>query len=688
MKLVQARVTNFRSVWASNDFEIGDVTCLVGKNEAGKTALLHAIYRLNPIVEADGTFDVTDDYPRTEVEDYRQDLEAGRSGSATVVELTFELEDDERARVEAKFGANVLPKGRVTVAKGYPKTGQAQPGWLLGIPVKEAAIVKHLVEVARVPEPVASQAATRTKVSDLSGYVDEIEAAHLAELERQRAEAAKIADEEERKAALALVQATHEPPEVAALRALVKPMLAKPLWQLIWDEVSGGLPKFLYFDEYYQLQGHDNIQALKQRKDSGTLQPSDLPLLGLIDLARLDLAALLTPERTQELKNRLEGASNHLTKKILKYWSQNRHLRMVFDVRPGLPKDPAGMQQGTNIWGEVQDQKHLASTGLATRSRGFVWFFSFLAWYSSEKKKDQRLVLLLDEPGLSLHGRAQQDLLRYFEEEIASNPKHQLIYTTHSPFMVDPRRFDRVRIVQDKGIDSDEELPRDEDGTKVLKDVLEAGEDSLFPLQGAFGYDITQTLFVGPNSLVVEGVSDLLYVQAMSGILEGLGRTSLDERWTVTPVGGAEKVPTFVALLGAQRGLKIATLIDYQKSGQQEIENLFKRKLLSKNRVLTFADFTNKSESDIEDMFTADEYLTFVSKEYGTKVNEADLTHQAPRILARLKAHFTQKPLPKATPLNHFRPARWFAENSSSVKLSAETLDRFEAAFAALNALL
>jgi ABC-type cobalamin/Fe3+-siderophores transport system ATPase subunit len=47
-------------------------TCLVGKNEAGKTALLEAIYRLNPIIETDGNFDVTDDFPRSTVEDYSQ----------------------------------------------------------------------------------------------------------------------------------------------------------------------------------------------------------------------------------------------------------------------------------------------------------------------------------------------------------------------------------------------------------------------------------------------------------------------------------------------------------------------------------------------------------------------------------------------------------------------------------------
>src|SRR2546427_1650294 len=114
--------------------------------------------------------------------------------------------------------------------------------------------------------------------------------------------------------------------------------------------------------------------------------------------------------------------------------------------------------------------------------------------------------------------------------------------------MVDPAHFERSRIVQDLSIEPDREIPPGEEGTKVLADVLDASGDSLFPLQGALGYEIYQTLFIGPNSLVVEGVSDLLYLQTMSALLEAQGRTGLDARWTVTPVGGADKVPTFLAL--------------------------------------------------------------------------------------------------------------------------------------------
>ena len=347
-------------------------------------------------------------------------------------------------------------------------------------------------------------------------------------------------------------------------------------------------------------------------------------------------------------------------------------------------------RSGTQSTDEVLDRV-IYTRPLGTRSRGFVWFFSFLAWYSAEKKKNEPLILLLDEPGLSLHGKAQEDLLCFFDSEIASNPRHQLIYSTHSPFMVNARRFDRVRIVQDKSIDTEEQLTREEEGTKVFVDVLEAGSDTLFPLQGALGYEIYQGLFVGPNSLIVEGVSDLLYLQTVSGVLGAAGREALDSGWTITPVGGSDKVPTFVALLGAQKAMNVTVLVDFQKADHQTIENLYKRKLLKKSNVLTFADFTKTSEADIEDMFDEDFYLQLVnaefSKELASKIKAKDLASKAPRILVRLDELFKKAPL-KAGSFSHYRPARYLSEKIATLTIPSATLDRFEAAFKALNQLL
>lgn len=653
MKLMQAQVTDFQSITDSNSFEIGDVTCLVGKNEAGKTALLKALYRLRPYIPTDNKYDVTDDYPRREVEDYRYDVERGARQPAHVVQAVYIIEEEDLEPVHAELGTQALSSYEVTLYKGYDN----QSTFTLN--VDGQAALQYLLSHAQLPPDVS---AILTKSTSVDGA--------LQSLAGQETTA-----------------------EVNRLNEILTNVQQNGWSKYVYSKfISPRLPKFLYFDEYFQMRGFENVEALQQRVAQNSLLSSDHPMLGLIEFARLDLSQLINSHRTQELVNKLEGAGNFLTRKMLRYWSQNKHLQMRFDVRPARPGDPEGMRSGTNVWTGVYDSHHMVTTNLGTRSRGFVWFFSFLAWYSQIQRRNEPLILLLDEPGLTLHGKAQEDLLRYFEEEL--QPYHQVIYTTHSPFMVDPRHFDRVRIVQDRGIDATEPLPPEEDGTKVLTEVLDASGDSLFPLQGALGYELYQTLFVGPNSLVVEGVSDLIYLQVMSALLEEEGRTGLSPKWTVTPVGGSDKVPTFVALLGAQRGMKVATLIDIQNKDQQSIENLFKRKLLKKNHVLTFADFTGTSEADIEDMFEPDFYIRLINEEYKSALSKplksSELNSHLPRMITRLDAYFAKSPLKGSASFSHFRPARYLAEHIGTLKptISPSTLDRFDEAFKRLNALL
>ena len=655
MKLTRIRIREFKSIQDSTEVKIGDVTCLVGKNESGKTALLQALYRLNPFIEANGNFDVTDDYPRRTVSDYKKDVEAERRESAQVVQATYALASDDINAVEEIFGSECLKDENpaVTLHKGYSNKVEFH-----GLNVDDKAALTHLVKAAGLPHPLT----------------------------------VKLLDQE---TAEAMVDALADAEQTEAVQKL-QPMLQKisesdaGVSYVTYDHIlDDRIPKFLYFDEYYQMKGQDSLEALRQRVESGDLEGPDYPLLGLIDLAGLDLNQLAAPGRTEALLANLEAAENQLTQKVLNCWSQNRHLRMKFDIRPAQPEDPAGMTNGMNIWGRVHDTKHMVSTALGTRSRGFVWFFSFLAWYSHLRKQNENLILLLDEPGLSLHAKAQADLLRYFEEEL--KPHHQLIYTTHSPFMVDPRHFERVRIVQDLSIELDSDnLPEDRQGTQVITEVLDATPDSLFPLQGALGYEITQTLFIGPNCLVVEGPSDLRYIQTVSALLQEKGKAGLSADWTVTQVGGSGKISAFVALIGAQKGLKVAVLIDYQKNDRQSIEHLYKMKLLEKKGIFTYAQFTEADVADVEDMFDPKFYLKLVNGEFGSYVALDDLPKEHPRILCRIKHYLENNPLPKHASFNHYRPARYFSDNIDSLadELSEQELDRFQQAFTALNNLL
>lgn len=653
MRLMKVHITRFQSIWDSSEFSISDITCLVGKNESGKTALLKALYQLNPIVESEGAFDVTDDYPRRAVTDYQADVQTGRQTPARVIKATYAVEPDDIAAVEAKFGPNcLLDKQPVLTYSKFFSNDRT----LEGLHVDSTKALRHLIENAGLPTPIQEQL--------LEDLTPEVMIERLSAGEK--------------------TQASQQ------LTPVLAEIAKSDVTHYIFNEIlSSRIPKFLYFDEYYQMTGRDNVETLRQRRQQNQLKSSDYPLIGLLELAGLDLDQVANTHRTEDLIAKLEAAENQLTHRVLKHWSQNRHLRLKFDIRPAQPGDPPGMTQGMNIWGRVHDTKHMVSTALGTRSRGFVWFFSFLAWYSQLRRRGESLILLLDEPGLFLHAKAQEDLLRYFEDEL--RPYHQVIYTTHSPFMVDPRRFDRVRIVQDLSIDADiNELAEEQDGTQVTADVLEATTDSLFPLQGALGYEIYQTLFIGPNSLVVEGVSDLLYIHTISGLLQTHGEPGLSQKWTITPVGGSDKVPTFVALIGAQTDLNVAVLVDYQKQDRQTIENLYKKKLLSKKKVLTYADFVRSEEADIEDMFDPEFYLRLVNNEYGTSIGVGDLPKGTPRIAVLLQAYFEENPLPKGVKYNHYRPARYFAENIGSLEkdLTDSVLDRFRKAFETLNALL
>jgi predicted ATP-dependent endonuclease of OLD family len=648
-------VRDFQSVRDSGRILVSEITCLVGKNEAGKSTLLKALYRLNPVIPAEGNFDVTSDYPRMDVEDYRHEVESGKRKIAVPIEACYGLDADELSAIADMFGAASAPKPEITYAKNYENkitytfSADDQKG------------LEHLISKADLSEQA------RETLKGIALTADTL---------------------------TPVLQAQEQTAEVTRLIAVLAEVKKYGVSGYIYVHIlAPRRPQYLYFDEYYQMTGHENIEALIGRESANPsqLKSSDHPLLGLVRLARLKLPELINPASTIELKNKLEGASNHLTRQVLKYWSQNKHLRMTFDVRPARPGDPPGMQQGTNIWGGVFDNRHQVTTELGSRSRGFVWFFSFLAWYSDVKKNAQPMILLLDEPGLTLHAKAQHDLLRYFETELKGS--HQLIYSTHSPFMIDPEHFERVRIVQDKSIDAELNADIGKDGTIVLEDVFAASADSLFPLQGALGYELHQTLFVGPYTVVVEGAADLLFLQAMSAILQEEKRTGLDPRWTITPVGGSAKVPTFVALLGSQQGMTIATLIDSQTADQKKIEGLYREKLLKKANVMTFADFTKSAEADIEDMFGAEFYVDLVNAEFegqlAAPIDLKALKSKEPRVLQRLEKYFGEHPLKEGN-FSHYRPARYFSENSKklSKKLSKEAKDSFEAAFRALNALL
>jgi hypothetical protein len=155
VQLVRAHITNYRSVEDSGEFGIEpDVTCLVGKNESGKTADLQALYRLNP-VEPSVVFDEVIDFP-SRLTRQRKQTPAGEEIPA--VTATFLLTYDEIATIEDDLGGGALASPEFTVTTGYRYNGRT-----FGFHTDQAAIVRHLgsqLDLALDGHPALANATT------------------------------------------------------------------------------------------------------------------------------------------------------------------------------------------------------------------------------------------------------------------------------------------------------------------------------------------------------------------------------------------------------------------------------------------------------------------------------------------------------------------------------------------------
>ncbi len=289
---------------------------------------------------------------------------------------------------------------------------------------------------------------------------------------------------------------------------------------------------------------------------------------------------------------------------------------------------------------------------LDERSRGLRWFFAFYVTFTADTQGGDAdgAILLLDEPGLFLHAMSQGDLLRHLKNDFAN----QIVYTTHSPFMIPP---DDVASARTVNISQD-------DGTTVT-DNPTGDERTLFPLQAALGWTLAQSLFVGPNNLLVEGVTDFWVLSAVNAWLRQGGGKGLPADLAITPVGGAGKMGYMAALLTGQR-LNVFALLDADRAGRDAQQELVRGKLLHQKS--TF--FVNEafdpqpSEADIEDLLDPAVYEDLVRRSYAKELSKGTLKLNAnvPRIVKRFELAFADRGLD----FDKGRPARLFLTEMGS----------------------
>jgi hypothetical protein len=563
MRLKTVRVQNYRSIRDTGEFEIELVkTILVGPNEAGKTAILRAIQLVNPPAGVPG-FDVLRDYPRSQY----NDITSGKikPQEVPVVTATFVLNEEDQALLPEPFRGcryeftrylNGRAVHTLLDAPECPTYGEIQKDLLrlaahidkrIAAPAEgeESATVpsealKKITEGWLPHRRLNDESALQGWLDDAVALVDESNATEEGRIDRLRV---RLQDGKFRN---------------ATLKAL-----------------NDRLPVFVLYSNYFRVRPVIHLAHLAERLDKNLLDDAQYDygnscLLKLLGFTAKELSALGNAEeppttRTEQrqqaphmqwvpvtvpvpqdeyqaalkeyrdkLDNRwyqLNAASVKLTEQIRSIWHPDEKRQEADRLR--IQAD------GQYLKVVVEDELGV-EIELDQRSEGFQWLVSFfIVFFAEAANQNENAVLLLNEPGMSLHALKQRE----FRETISRlGRENQTVYTTHSPFLVGPDELDVVRVVEmtDRTV-----------GTRVHTSVTSSDPAALLPLQEALGYDLAQSLFTQQRNLLVEGLTDLWYLEAIKALLADAKIAILNDKIALVPASTAGKVVYFATILHA-----------------------------------------------------------------------------------------------------------------------------------------
>jgi energy-coupling factor transporter ATP-binding protein EcfA2 len=644
MRMLRFRVVGFRSVEDSGWVDVDDVTALIGENESGKTNLLVPLWKLNPASE-DGKIDLLDDFPRnryhearaTKEEDLPVFITVDFALSATIAQGIADLtgapqEDVAVARVSRKFN------GTYTVAFPNAK-GQDV---IAGTTVADT-LAKRRDDIVNVEtdkpayrrardKMIAAIDETVSRFKDVFSLThDQLNTARDLILNAKSTQISKASDLAKHADALVaeidvfIVRSTKQHPNGNADAG---------------KKVAEELPRFVYYSMYGNLDSEiylphviDNMKRIANGEKLGTRESAKARTLKvLFDFVRLkpeEIQALGRPpshpqgppyqptaeqiaetaEKTKEREVLLTSASTDLTAKFREWWKQGQHkFRFQADG------------DHFRIW--VSDTKRPEEIELEGRSSGLQWFFSFFLVFLVERSDEHKdAILLLDEPGMSLHPLAQRDLSRFFEGLAVEN---QLLYTSHSPFLLDYDRLDLVKVV----------YVNDTGATEISANLRAAEKEpsrtkSIYAVHAALGLSVSETLFIGGAPTIVEGTVDQIYMSLAKTRLIREGRIAPSREIVFVSAGGARGVSTVASIVSFADDSLPPVLLDSDgpgKAARTSLEQgLYKN---SKDRLFSIEEFTSMADSEVEDLMPGSVLARVASRFYRTQSEDFDHVYE------------------------------------------------------------
>lgn len=625
MHLTKFKATNFRSVVDSTWIEADRVTALIGVNESGKTNLLLPLWKFNPARE--GEIKPTSDYPKGNFGPIRAD-----PGAFDFVEVEFDITDLAETlatlsgvaskfldvvRVSRNFAGDYtysfpkhVPTKSVSRSEVEPllEAGIAEISALSPLAKEgglKAELLKALEQALAIVKGLAQVSAADCQriAADLSLATPETPASTSSIVPRF---AAVIE-------AVQVVEARINMPAPSSMKD-VKALIEKHLPRFVYYSNYGNLDSEIYLPHVVDNLNRKDLGAREAAKARTLrvlfsfvgLSPAEILELGKdfdgaanVEPTEEEIEEIATKKRERTIL--LNSAATDLTKKFRDWWKQGDY---TFEFQAD--------GDHFRIW--VSDSKRPEKVELEDRSTGLQWFLSFYLVFLVESRRDHRnAILLLDEPGLSLHPLAQRDLSTFFENLAATN---QIVYTTHSPFLVDADMLDRVRKV----------FVSEDGSTKASSDLRRGSDDprssgATYAIHSALNMNVAESILYGCHPVIVEGPSDQHYLSLIKTILVGEKRINPKREIVFPPAHGAGNAKVIASILTGKDETFPFIFLDSDSAGNKMARDLQNGLYQSeKNKVLQTGAYVKFSDSEIEDLFPA-EFLADAVDRWGRKAD-------------------------------------------------------------------
>lgn len=592
MKLDYYKVKNFRSLKNTEEIETKNITALIGENESGKTNVLLPLWKLNPAtISAESNLNLLDDYPRSDYHLIYNNKTGNELKEQKFIEAKFSLNEKDKEIIKDSFQIEI---DYLIFAKDYNSK--------IYIDLFNSAgknILEDIIE--NIKKDIDSIIQDNTE--DLGGIQNDFNSILKGNITKT------ILDSVD-KSEFSNTELCKNLHIYFDLNSDISNLSSSKIYKLI--------PKFIYYSDYGNLDSEIYLPDVlcNYTKEN----PKNRTLRTLFDFVNLspqeiyDMGHSTNTNPTEEQKKQmqdkinerqtlLESAATSFSNSFNNWWGQGNY-NFKFEI------------DGDYFRIKVSDSVRRESIELEHRSRGLQWFFSFyLVFLVESKKSHKNCILLLDEPGVTLHPNSQKDLYKFFEN--LSN-ENQLIFTTHSPFMINPNQLDMVYAVY---VD-------DNGNSCITSDLRHTGnkkqDSSIYPAFAALGLNVSDTLLQGCIPIIVEGVSDQIYLSLIKNALISKNILNTNKEIVFIPSSGVKGIKAILSLLSCIESSQYPYVIVDGDNAGQTLKKSLSEGIYAGNEDKIFSLKDYKENAEIEDVLPKEIFIDVASSYLPRKENVDD----------------------------------------------------------------